>query len=187
MPTHHPPVGSIHLMYSDNCDKHILWSAEIFNSSEREEYTKVNAFQKDGKGVILFRDNQGNIAFALLCRWVEGQLRGKGYLYDVQQSDFRSIVTFCGNVLVDEVAFYHPFVNKESWTEEMARGGKAPATMEKLMERDSSSQRKTSRVIMAPVFITDVVVSALFIMRFRETLSFLTWKAFGLTTFSTVP
>ena len=81
----------------------------------------------------------------------------------------------------------HPFVNKESWTEEMARGGKAPATMEKLMERDSSSQRKTSRVIMAPVFITDVVVSALFIMRFRETLSFLTWKAFGLTTFSTVP
>ena len=106
MPTHHPPVGSIHLMYSDNCDKHILWSAEIFNSSEREEYTKVNAFQKDGKGVILFRDNQGNIAFALLCRWVEGQLRGKGYLYDVQQSDFRSIVTFCGNVLVDEVAFY---------------------------------------------------------------------------------
>ena len=106
MPTHHPPVGSIHLMYSDNCDKHILWSAEIFNSSEREEYTKVNAFQKDGKGVILFRDNQENIAFALLCRWVEGQLRGKGYLYDVQQSDFRSIVTFCGNVLVDEVAFY---------------------------------------------------------------------------------
>ena len=106
MPTHHPPVGSIHLMYSDNCDKHVLWSAEIINSSEREEYTKVNAFQKDGKGVILFRDNQGNIAFALLCRWVEGQLRGKGYLYDVQQSDFRSIVTFCGNVLVDEVAFY---------------------------------------------------------------------------------
>ena len=106
MPAHHPTVGSIHLMYSDNCDKHVLRSAEILNSSEREEYVMVNSFQKDGKGVALFRDNQGNITFALLGRWVEGQLRGKGYLYDVQQSDFRSVVTFCGNVLVDEVDFY---------------------------------------------------------------------------------
>lgn len=106
MPGHHPTIGSIHLMYSDNCDKHVLRSAEIFNSGEREEYALVNSFQKDGKGVILFRDNQGNVTFALLCRWVEGQLRGKGFLYDVHQSDFRSVVTFCDNVLMDEVDFY---------------------------------------------------------------------------------
>ena len=91
--------------YSNGCDKHVFTSLPIITSERKNEYCEIHNFKKEGMGVIQYYNDEGVVNYSLFCKWTQGNINGKAYLFKMSDNCFTSILTFLKNELVDEVPF----------------------------------------------------------------------------------